>query len=165
MATPLQDGRKVCIERDDGTIVAFRFHDEECARSAVSAIELAQDDEGPITVRELHSRWLIYHATVRMKPATLAVYEKLVAPLLDEFGDVTIDQLDPDIFVAYFRLRVASGKYAGLMGSFRTLSAILGVAVKWAYLDENPISMARILLAALTFGSPATARSTARMSE
>jgi len=148
MTTALQLGRKVTTERDDGTIISETFYDERVAAGAVAAIELHNSDLDPITVKELWERYHRYHAKIRMKPDTLRVYERQMAPILQELADVMIDDVG-DQAAKYFKRRVRSGEIKGLLPAMRTLSAVMGVAVKWGYIDENPVSLAKLLTAAL----------------
>jgi len=141
--------RKVVIERDDGDTLSFKFHSVQLAEAALQAIELASRNRD-ITLREFHLLWQRYHAMIRMKPRTQRVYERLAEPLLQAFGDFRLSELTPETFIVYLRQRLAVGEYAGLLGSLRTLSAILGVAHKWTFLDKNPVSIAALLLASLT---------------
>lgn len=148
MTTALQLGRKVVTERDDGTITTATFYNDRVASGAIAAIELHNRDEGPVTFRDFCDRYYRYHAKIRMLPRTLVVYERQITPLLPEFADVATDAV-ADHVAEYFHRRVQAGEVEGLIPAMRTLSAVMGVAFKWGYIDQKPMSVGKLITTAL----------------
>ncbi len=144
MITAIPDGRKVNIEEDDGDIRTEAFHDDNVAYYSAQAIELRNDDDGPsITLNEFKRRWEHYYARLRLTPETLAEYECCLEPIMDELGELPIDQVRDEAYAYYYRHASPDGLSA-LHSTMSRFSALHGVARKWGYTDEPAISVAEL---------------------
>lgn len=119
----------------------FSFKSRTAAATACRKIaERARCGGAPsLTVSEFAPVWLRDYVKAERSAKTLSVYEsdfrQLVAPRLGNVNLDLITRAQADTFVdGLLRDRGLASAISGK----RTLSAMLGIAEKWGYIDSNP---------------------------
>jgi integrase len=96
------------------------------------------------TVAELLDRWMAHIETQSRAPSTLVRYRSAIgADILPRLGAARIDRLGPaDIDAFYARLNKAGLSPLSIRKCHAILSAALNQAIKWGWIDRNPVDRA-----------------------
>jgi len=111
------------------------------AYQAAAAIKLRLDDPGPATFKEFVARWRTHHADVRFSERTKPCYYSVIDNwLVPHFGDMLLTEITPDVVRQFVRLLRTEGRRGrSITPVLMKLQAVMGVAVKWGYIDKNPV--------------------------
>lgn len=124
----------------DGRTRTVEYHDPELARAAAEAMGLRASFGEELTFAQFVGLWRRYHAGVRLKLVSLASYESIIANhLMPYFGDIELRRINEKLLERFIQDQLNRHGYArAVTPSIIKLQAILGIAVKWGYLKENP---------------------------
>lgn len=135
--------RKITITHDDGTTTTVRYRSAPIAQQAKAAMEHL-DELGPsITFAEFYEVWKEHYAKHELAEVSHKVYYRVldehVIPIV---GHIPIPDIDRDALAMFVDKHLAEGRSRRSVWTALTIiSAVLGVAVSWRYIDENPVDL------------------------
>lgn len=136
------DGRHVVTTHPNGERSRAVFYNEATARHAAYAMKLRIGNEPQLTFAEFVDLWEEHYARVRFTDGTHACYMSLVRNyLVPAFRNVCISELSTEqvsSFIGELRRRGMRGR--SITPIVMKLQAVLGVARKWGYVEQNPVS-------------------------
>lgn len=128
---------------------AFRGTKRE-AQNALAAL-VSQVNAGAIktkncTVAELIDAWLAHIENVGRSPSTLYNYRRVVLQLPDGFKSLPLSKVTPKVVDDLYRLlaKETGRKPATVLRFHAVLRAAFGQAVKWEWIERNPIDRATL---------------------
>lgn len=117
------------------------FKTELAAHEAAKAMEAGYSDPEPITLGTFFDRFMAHHAIPNLSPETVqryhAVYEGHIRVSL---GDTLLPSIQSaDVKVLAASLEDAGQSKRRTKSVMDVLSAVLGIGVKWDYIESNPV--------------------------
>jgi len=133
---------RVRFTREDGTVGVRHYNGTSQAARASEAMTSLIADEVTLTLREFcEQRWLKYHVSPGLAECTDRNYRcRLENHVLPHLGDMPITEVTEAAIHEYERAEIEAGRsYREIGDALRILSALLGKAEEWCYIDGSPM--------------------------
>ena len=106
---------------------------------------------GKIKLKDFCDKFLDEYARTTLKPTTVRNYERDIERICEALGHLKLEAIKPAQITRFYNNLMKDGSNKATGGALdavsvaavnRTFSAVMGKAVKWGYINSNPVSRA-----------------------
>ena len=136
-----KDKRILDVEYEDGRRDRIGYPSQAKALNAKRAMDHLVARKALPTFREFfEGPWRTWHRSFELAADSCPQYDRMAERTMPIIGNVRLDLISEDVLLDLADALRARGVWETTVGNtLRTLSAVIGVACDWRYIESNPM--------------------------